>query len=123
MHISHGIAPCLWFDRQAEEAATFYTSVFKNSRVVGVSRYPKAGQEVHKQPPGSVMTVEFELDGQRFTALNGGPDFTFSEAISLQIYCENQEQSITTGTSSHRVATRKRRCAGGSRTSSVCRGR
>ncbi len=92
MHISHRIAPCLWFDRQAEEAASFYVSVFKNSRVVGVSRYPKAGQEVHKQPPGSVMTVEFELDGQRFTALNGGPDFKFSEAISLQIYCENQEQ-------------------------------
>ena len=92
MHISQRLTPCLWFDRQAEEAAAFYVSVFKNSRVIGTSRYPKAGQEVHKQPAGSVMTVEFELDGQRFTALNGGPDFKFSEAISLQINCQNQEE-------------------------------
>jgi predicted 3-demethylubiquinone-9 3-methyltransferase (glyoxalase superfamily) len=92
MQISQRIIPCLWFDSQAEEAAAFYVSVFKNSRIVGVSRYPKAGQEVHKQPEGSVMTVEFELDGQRFTALNGGPDFKFSEAISMQVNCENQQE-------------------------------
>jgi predicted 3-demethylubiquinone-9 3-methyltransferase (glyoxalase superfamily) len=92
MHISQRIAPCLWFDHQAEEAATFYTSVFKNSKVVSVARYPKAGQEIHKRPAGSVMTVAFELDGQPFTALNGGPRFKFNEAISLQVNCTNQEE-------------------------------
>ena len=92
MHISQRIAPCMWFDHQAEEAAAFYVSVFKNSKVVSVTRYPKAGQEIHKQAPGSVMTVEFELDGQPFTALNGGPDFKFNEAISLQVSCKNQEE-------------------------------
>ena len=92
MHISQRIGPCLWFDHQAEEAAAFYVSVFKNSKIVSVARYPKAGQEIHKQPAGSVMTVEFELDGQPFTALNGGPDFKFNEAISLQVSCKNQEE-------------------------------
>jgi len=86
------ITPCLWFDNQAEEAATFYTSVFKNSKVISVARYPKAGQEIHRRPPGSVMIVAFELDGQPFTALNGGPEFTFNEAISLQVNCSNQEE-------------------------------
>ena len=75
MTITQKISPCLWFDRQAEEAANFYVSVFKNSRILRVTRYPEAGQETHKQPAGTVMTVEFELDGQRFTALNGGPEF------------------------------------------------
>jgi predicted 3-demethylubiquinone-9 3-methyltransferase (glyoxalase superfamily) len=92
MHVSHRIAPCLWFEHQAEEAAHFYVSVFKNSKIDRVARYPKAGQEVHKQPPGSVMTVEFELDGQPFTALNGGPDFKFNEAVSLQVDCNDQEE-------------------------------
>jgi predicted 3-demethylubiquinone-9 3-methyltransferase (glyoxalase superfamily) len=92
MHVSQRIAPCLWFDQQAEEAAQFYVSVFKNSKILRVARYPKAGQEVHKQPPGSVMTVEFELDGQPFTALNGGPDFKFNEAVSLQVNCKDQEE-------------------------------
>jgi len=92
MHISQRIAPCLWFDNQAEEAATFYVSVFKNSKIVSIARYGKAGQETHKQPAGSVMTVAFELDGQSFTALNGGPEFTFNEAISLQVNCNNQEE-------------------------------
>jgi predicted 3-demethylubiquinone-9 3-methyltransferase (glyoxalase superfamily) len=92
MHISQRIAPCLWFDNQAEEAATFYTSVFKNSKIITVARYPKAGQEVHKRPAGSVMTVAFELDGQPFTALNGGPAFKFNEAISLQVNCSNQDE-------------------------------
>ena len=91
MHVGQRITPCLWFDHQAEEAATFYVSVFKNSKITSVSRYTKAGQEVHKQPPGSVMVVAFELDGQPYTALNGGPVFTFNEAISLQVYCKNQE--------------------------------
>src|SRR5262245_2151667 len=86
------IALCLWFDHQAEEAAAFYVSIFKNSNVVSISRYGKAGYEIHRRPAGSVMTVEFELDGQPFTALNGGPQFTFNEAISLQVFCENQTE-------------------------------
>ena len=86
------IVPCLWFDNQAEEAAETYTSIFPNSRIVKVTRYPDAGQEVHGKAEGSVMTVDFELDGQRFTALNGGPDFTLSEAISFEVHCETQEE-------------------------------
>ncbi len=86
------ITPCLWFDNEAEEAARFYVSVFKNSRVGRVSRYGKEGFEIHGRPAGSVMTIEFELDGVRFTALNGGPVFKFTEAISLQIYCDSQEE-------------------------------
>lgn len=86
------ISPCLWFDSQAEEAARFYTGIFRNSRIVKVSRYGKAGYEVHHRPAGTVMTVEFELEGQRFTALNGGPEFKFSEAISLQVDCKTQEE-------------------------------
>jgi predicted 3-demethylubiquinone-9 3-methyltransferase (glyoxalase superfamily) len=86
------ITPCLWFDSQAEEAATFYCSVFKNSKITNVARYPEAGQEVHKKPAGSVMVVAFELDGQPFTALNGGTIFTFDEAVSFQIVCETQSE-------------------------------
>jgi predicted 3-demethylubiquinone-9 3-methyltransferase (glyoxalase superfamily) len=86
------ITPCLWFDDQAEEAVKFYTSVFRNSRVGNVTRYGTAGYDQHKRPPGSVMTVDFELDGQAFTALNGGPVFKFNEAISLQVNCETQEE-------------------------------
>jgi predicted 3-demethylubiquinone-9 3-methyltransferase (glyoxalase superfamily) len=86
------IAPCLWFDSLAEEAATFYCSVFKNAKLGRISRYPKAGQEIHHKEPGSVMVVEFELDGQPFVALNGGPNFTFDEAVSFQIYCETQTE-------------------------------
>ena len=92
MSISQKIAPCLWFEHQAEEAAGFYTSVFRNSRIVKVFRFGPAGQEIHKRPVGSVMTVEFELEGQTFTALNGGPIFKFTEAVSLQINCETQEE-------------------------------
>jgi predicted 3-demethylubiquinone-9 3-methyltransferase (glyoxalase superfamily) len=88
--IKSKISPCLWFDNQAEEAARFYTAIFKDSKITAVSRYPEAGQEIHGKPPGSVMTVAFELDGQSFTALNGGPIFKFNEAISLQIECETQ---------------------------------
>jgi predicted 3-demethylubiquinone-9 3-methyltransferase (glyoxalase superfamily) len=86
------IAPCLLFDNQAEEAAGYYVTVFQNSRIVSVSHYGKAGYEVHRKPAGTVMTVAFELDGQTFTALNGGPAFKFNEAISLQVFCKTQEE-------------------------------
>lgn len=86
------IVPCLWFDTQAEDAARFYVSVFKNSKVGRISHYDSAGNDIHGRPDGSVMTVEFELDGQRFVGLNGGPHFKFTEAISLQIHCETQEE-------------------------------
>jgi predicted 3-demethylubiquinone-9 3-methyltransferase (glyoxalase superfamily) len=92
MQMTQRIAPCLWFDSQAEEAAAFYVSVFKNSKITSVARYTKAGQETHKQRPGSVMTVAFELDGQPFTALNGGPQFQFNEAVSFQVNCRDQEE-------------------------------
>ena len=86
------IAPCLWFDNQAEQAAAFYTTIFPNSRIVAVSRYGEAGREIHGRPAGSVMVAAFELDGQSFTALNGGPVFTFNPAISLQVSCETQDE-------------------------------
>jgi len=86
------IIPCLWFDTQAEEAARFYTGIFKNSKLGKISRYTEAGKEAHGRPAGSVMTVEFELNGQPFTALNGGPHFKFNEAISFQIMCQDQEE-------------------------------
>ena len=86
------IAACLWFDDQAEEAARFYTGIFPNSGIKAISRYGHAGHEVHRRPAGSVMTVEFELDGRKFTALNGGPLFRFNEAISLQVFCETQHE-------------------------------
>jgi predicted 3-demethylubiquinone-9 3-methyltransferase (glyoxalase superfamily) len=86
------ITPCLWFDHQAEEAARFYTGIFKNSKITQISRYPKNGQEIHGQAEGSVLTVAFELDGQPFTALNGGPIFKFNEAVSFQVFCETQEE-------------------------------
>jgi predicted 3-demethylubiquinone-9 3-methyltransferase (glyoxalase superfamily) len=86
------IIPCLWFDTQAEEAVRFYTGIFKNSSIVATTRYGEAGREVHGMPAGTVMTVEFELNGQSFTALNGGPHFKFNEAISFQIMCKTQEE-------------------------------
>jgi predicted 3-demethylubiquinone-9 3-methyltransferase (glyoxalase superfamily) len=86
------IAPCLWFDGRAEEAATFYTAIFKNSRIGTISRFSGAGREIHGQAPGSVMAVTFELDGQSFTALNGGPLFQFTEAISFQVNCDTQAE-------------------------------
>jgi predicted 3-demethylubiquinone-9 3-methyltransferase (glyoxalase superfamily) len=92
MPVTAKIAPCLWFDDQAEEAANFYVSVFRHSKITSVNRYSKAGQEIHGKPPGSVMLVAFELEGQPFTALNGGPQFTFNEAISLEINCETQQE-------------------------------
>ena len=86
------INPCLWFDTEAEEAAKFYCSVFKNSKMGKVSRYVDEGQEIHGKPAGSVMAVEFELEGRKFAALNGGPHFKFDEAISFQIHCEDQQE-------------------------------
>jgi predicted 3-demethylubiquinone-9 3-methyltransferase (glyoxalase superfamily) len=86
------ITPCLWFDTQAEEAANFYVGIFKNSRIVAMSRYGEAGREVHGMPAGAVLTVAFELNGQPFTALNGGPVFKFNEAISFQVNCDTQEE-------------------------------
>ncbi len=86
------ITPCLWFDSQAEEAAEFYVSVFEDSGIDAVSRYGKEGFEIHGQPEGSVMTVAFHLAGQTFTALNGGPQFKFNEAISFQVFCDTQEE-------------------------------
>ncbi len=85
------IAPCLWYDTQAEEAAKFYVSIFEDSRISRILRYSEAGFEIHGKPAGSVLTVEFELNGQRFTALNGGPQFKFNEAISLEVTCETQQ--------------------------------
>ena len=86
------ITPCLWFDTEAEEAANFYVSIFKDSKIGSVNRYCKAGNEVHGKPAGSVMAVEFEIEGQKFVALNGGPQFKFDEAISFQIHCKTQEE-------------------------------
>jgi predicted 3-demethylubiquinone-9 3-methyltransferase (glyoxalase superfamily) len=86
------ITPFLWFMDEAEEAARFYTGIFKNSRIKAITRYGTAGFEAHHRPAGSVMTVAFELDGQSFTALNGGPVFTFNEAVSLQVNCATQDE-------------------------------
>ena len=86
------LVPCLWFDTKAEEAAKYYCGIFKNSRITRVEKYTEAGKEVHNKPAGSVMVAEFELDGQKFTALNGGPEFKFTEAISLQVLCEDQKE-------------------------------
>jgi len=92
MQVIQRIVPCLWFDTQAEEAAGFYTSIFRNSRIASIARYGEAGREIHGKPAGTVLTVAFELDGQAFTALNGGPSFKFNEAISLQVMCKTQEE-------------------------------
>jgi predicted 3-demethylubiquinone-9 3-methyltransferase (glyoxalase superfamily) len=92
MALAQRFTPCLWFDDQAEEAARFYTGIFRNSRITTVTRYSDVGFEQHRRPAGSVMVVAFELDGQTFTALNGGPVFTFNEALSLQVNCANQEE-------------------------------
>ena len=86
------ITPCLWFDKEAEEAAKYYCGIFPNSRITEVTYYGEAGTEVHGRKPGSVLMVAFELDGQPFTALNGGPNFKFNEAVSLQVPCASQEE-------------------------------
>ncbi len=86
------ITPCLWFDDKAEEAAKFYVSMFKNSKITGITHYGDAGAEASGRPKGTVMTVSFQLEGQEFLALNGGPVFTFSPAISFIVNCETQEE-------------------------------
>ncbi len=90
--MTNQITPCLWFNNQAEEAAIFYTSIFKNSKIENISRYGKEGYEVHGQKEGTALTVAFQINGQSFTALNGGPVFRINEAISFQIFCETQEE-------------------------------
>jgi predicted 3-demethylubiquinone-9 3-methyltransferase (glyoxalase superfamily) len=92
MQISSKISPCLWFNTEAEEAARYYTGIFPGSKIGAIARYGKAGFETHGQKEGTVMTVQFELAGLQFTALNGGPHFKFNEAVSLQIYVEDQKE-------------------------------
>jgi len=118
------ITPFLWFDNQAEEAAKFYTSIFKNSKVGKILRY---GEEVAKtsqsnRPVGSVLTIEFEIEGQKFVALNGGPLFKFNESVSFVVNCETQEEVDYFGGNSLPMAVRNRSAAG-SRTNSVFRGK
>lgn len=86
------ISPFLWFDDRAQAAAEFYVAIFPDSKILGIQRYGEAGQEQHGQRPGSVMTVEFQLDGQRFTALNGGPHFQFTPAVSFVVHCRTQAE-------------------------------
>jgi predicted 3-demethylubiquinone-9 3-methyltransferase (glyoxalase superfamily) len=86
------ITPCLWFDTEAEDAANFYVSIFKNSKITQISRYGQEGFEIHGKKAGTVMTAAFELEGQSFVALNGGPQFKFDEAISFQVSCESQQE-------------------------------
>ena len=90
--LTQKITPFLWFDSEAEDAAMFYTSVFRNSKLVAVTRYTEAGKDIHKRAPGSVMSVAFELEGQAFTALNGGPLFKFTEAVSFVVTCDTQPE-------------------------------
>ena len=90
--MTNKITICLWFDNQAEEAAIFYTTVFKNSKIESITRYGKEGFEFHGQQEGTVMTINFNVNGQSFTALNGGPLFKFNESVSFQVFCESQEE-------------------------------
>jgi predicted 3-demethylubiquinone-9 3-methyltransferase (glyoxalase superfamily) len=90
--VTQKVSPCLWFDTEAEEAANFYVGVFANSRICHIARYGNVGQDKHGKEAGSVMVVEFDLSGQKFVALNGGPHFKFNEAVSFQVYCETQAE-------------------------------
>jgi len=90
--MNHQITPCLWFDHQAEEAVSFYVSIFRDSTINTVSRYTKEGFETHGQKEGTVLTVDFQINGQRFTTMNGGPVFKFNEAVSFQVFCDTQEE-------------------------------
>lgn len=90
--MTNQIIPCLWFDYQAEEAVKFYTSVFENSGIGIINRYGKEGFEIHGQKEGTVLTVSFQINGQSFLALNGGPVFKFNESVSFQVFCETQEE-------------------------------
>lgn len=86
------IVPCLWFDSQAEDAVKYYTGIFDNSKITQITHYTEAGKEFHGRQPGSVLTVSFELNGMEFTALNGGPQFKFNEAVSFQVMCDSQQE-------------------------------
>ena len=119
--ITQKITPFLWFDDKAEEAAKFYTSIFKNSKIGKTTRYDEEAGKATGRPAGSVMTVEFELEGQQFVGLNGGPMFKFTEAISFVVNCEDQKRSIIFGRNFPPGA--RKADAAGSRTNSVCRGR
>lgn len=90
--MSTPIIPCLWFDNQAEEAVNFYLSIFPNSRINEILHYSEVGKEYHGKEPGTVLTIDFELDGKPYTALNGGSNFSFTPAVSFQIMCDDQEQ-------------------------------
>jgi predicted 3-demethylubiquinone-9 3-methyltransferase (glyoxalase superfamily) len=90
--MTNKITPCLWFDNEALDAATFYVSVFKNSKIGDISHYGKEGFEFHGKPEGTVLAVGFTINGLDFTALNGGPQFKFSEAVSFEVFCETQEE-------------------------------
>jgi predicted 3-demethylubiquinone-9 3-methyltransferase (glyoxalase superfamily) len=90
--MTHNITTCLWFDNQAGEAAKFYTSIFSNSKIENISYYGKEGFEIHGREEGSVMTVNFTIDGRPFTALNGGPLFKFNESVSFQVFCRTQDE-------------------------------
>ncbi|CAG8978435.1 hypothetical protein HYALB_00012602 [Hymenoscyphus albidus] len=92
MNLCSKITPCIWFDGHAHEAATFYTSIFPNSKMTHIQHYTSTGSQTHQHPPGTIMTVASELNGQSFTALNGGPHFQFTPAVSFQIMCEDQAQ-------------------------------
>jgi len=119
--IKRKITPFLWFDTQAEEAAQFYTSIFDNSQIVRVNRYGKAGRETHGMEAGSVMTVEFEIEGQPLVALNGGPHFQFTEAFSLQVNARRKPRSTISGASCRKAAPRA--AAAGSRINTAFPGR
>jgi predicted 3-demethylubiquinone-9 3-methyltransferase (glyoxalase superfamily)/uncharacterized protein YndB with AHSA1/START domain len=90
--VTHRIMPCLWFDNNAEEAVNFYTSVFRNSKILNKTYYTKEGYDIHHMKEGTVLTVNFQINGQSYTALNGGPYFKFNEAVSFQVFCETQDE-------------------------------
>ena len=113
------ITPCLWFDNKAEDAVALYVSIFKNSKTGNITRYGEGGAEVSGKPKGAVMTVRFQLDGQEFMALNGGPQFTFSPAISFRVNCETQEEVNELC----EKLSEKKNSAAGLRTNTVCHGR
>ena len=116
------LTSCLWFDGNAEDAAKFYVSVFRNAKLGSVSYYPNEGQDIHGQQAGKVLVAEFEIEGQKFIGLNGGPQFKLSEAVSFVINSTPRRRSITSGTSSAAMAASPVPAAG-SRTSSASPGR
>ena len=116
------ITPCLWFDNQAEEAANFYTSIFKISKIGNISRYGKEGYETHGREAGTVLNIDFEIEGQRFTGLNGGPVFKFNEAISFVVHCKRNKWIIT-GKNYPKAEMKRHSNAVGSRINTASRGK